>query len=205
MNSLKEKNWKMIEGAIIIIILASMLIVVAYTSNIKSSMDNATIYSCNYHTLNFFRTVIDITKNDNDYATISGKIAKIVEDPLTMTDYNDVYVGKAGDEFHFVSQDSHSIIIGEETYIEMTGEFKVLGEEYTIYDSNQKVIGKVTFNLFGTKGVFSDNDGNIIAEYNSGWLRKDYTVTISNNFKINNDAILLIFASYASDFNFDVK
>ena len=87
----------------------------------------------------------------------------------------------------------------------MTGNFKLLGEEYTIYDIDKNCIGKASFNIFGTNGVLTDKDGNIIAEYNSGWLRKDYDVTIKNEAELDSDAILLVFASYASDFDFDNK
>ena len=140
-----------------------------------------------------------------DLQTIEGKIAKIVTDPLAMKDKEGNTIGKAGDEYHLVSQDSHSISLKEGAYIEMTGNFKILGEEYTIYDSQQNFIGKAKFNLFGTNGILTDKDGNIIAEYNSGWLRKDYDVTIKNEAELDSDAILLVFASYASDFDFDNK
>ena len=202
----KFKNFEKIEITFIGGILIAMLSICILTSAFnKSNLQNATTYSCDYHTLNIFKTVIDINKGDKNYATIEGKIAKIVTDPLTMKDKEGNTIGKAGDEYHLVSQDSHSISLKEGAYIEMTGNFKLLGEEYTIYDSEENLIGKASFNLFGTNGVLTDKDGNIIAEYNSGWLRKDYDVTIKNEAKIDSDAILLVFASYASDFDFDNK
>ena len=199
----KLKNFEItFIGGILIAMLSICILTSAFN---KSNLQNATTYSCDYHTLNIFKTVIDINKGDKNYATIEGKIAKIVTDPLTMKDKEGNTIGKAGDEYHLVSQDSHSISLKEGAYIEMTGNFKLLGEEYTIYSKEKKYIGKASFNIFGTNGVLTDKDGNIIAEYNSGWLRKDYDVTIKNEAELDSDAILLVFASYASDFDFDNK
>lgn len=185
------------------IVILAVLIAVVITSNVKSNLEDATSYDCNYHSINIFRTVIDIKSQDKDYATIEGEHVKVfVLDPLVMKKDDEV-VGKAGDKYDFITQDSHAISLNDNLYLQMSGDIKVFGEQYNIYDSNGKYIGKADFNAFGTNGTFEDKNGNVIAEYNSGLFRKDYTVTIKNDTNINEDAILLMFASYASDFAFD--
>ncbi len=193
-----KKSKNLIFLAIIVI-----AIIVIYTSNVKSALENATTYACDYRCLSLFKTSIEVKMDKQEYATIEGKSVKFVQDPLILKKDSDT-VGKADDEYHFINQDSHSITVGDET-IEVVGEFELLGERYSLYNSKGESIGTVRTNLWGTKGIISDNNGSIVAEYNSGWLRKDYSVTVSNDSKISDDTILLIFASYVSDYSFDNK
>ena len=184
-------------------VLSIMLIIIAITSNMKSNMKNSIVYTCDYHALNLFRTEIDVKDDDGKtYSNIKGNYVKIGSDPLVMTSTSGESIGTAGDEYHLISQDSHSIITDRQS-IEMVGKVKIFGEEYYLYDTEGKEIGTAVFNFWGTNEKITDEKGNIIAEYNSGWLRKDYTITISKDSNINNDAIILIFASYASDFHYD--
>lgn len=197
-----KKGEKIMLGLFFVAIIV-MTGIVIYTSNMKSTLENATTYCCDYRSMNFLKTSIEIKKDDQKYATVKGKNIKFFEDPLEIKK-DSVTVGEADDKFHLISQDSHSITVGDEV-IEVVGKIELFGEEYSLYNSKGESIGTVKVNIWGTNGKFSDNNGNVIAEYNSGWLRKDYSVTISKDSNISDDTILLIFASYTSDYDFDHK
>ena len=200
-----EKIKDLLKDAFVVVFMVVTPIIVIVTSNVKSNLENSTVYECDYHSLDFFNTTIDIKDSDgNKYATIQSKHSKLLMvDPLIMKNNQNEIVGDAGDKYDFIDQDSHPISIGGKIYLQMSGDIKVWGENYNLYDSKGKWIGEADFNFWGTNGVIRDTTGKTIAEYNSGWLRKDYTVTISNDTNIDTGAILLVFASYASDYAFD--
>jgi len=120
-------------------------------------------------------------------------------DPLTMYDVNENKVAYAGDAYHFIEQDSHSIYVNEELKVEMAGLLDFLGESYNIYDANGKKVAHVTFNLFNTNGEMYNRDGDLIADYNSKMFFKDFEVRILENSQLDENTILMIFASYYSD------
>lgn len=200
-----EKIKDFLKDAFVVVFMVVVPIIVIVTSNVKSNLENSTVYDCDYHALDFLRTTIEVKDSEgNDYATIQSEHVKVlVVDPLVMRNTQNEVIGEAGDKYDFIEQDSHAISIKDEFYIQMSGDFKVFGDLYYLYDANGEKIGEADFNNWGTNGVIKDTTGKTIAEYNSGWLRKDYTVTISNDTDIDTDAILLVFASYASDYAYD--
>lgn len=87
-------------------------------------------------------------KNNEDFAFVKGNLFKFVTDPLTLYDENDNEVAYAGDDYHFISQDSHSITVNGILTAEMVGFVDFFGESYLMifssyysdqkYDSNSK-------------------------------------------------------------------
>ena len=60
----KLKNFEItFIGGILIVMLSICILTSAFN---KSNLQNATTYSCDYHTLNIFKTVIDINKGDKN-------------------------------------------------------------------------------------------------------------------------------------------
>ncbi len=170
----------------------------------KKDIGTCTKYKCDVKNFRL-STTINISKEGENFAKIKGNILKFITDPLTMYDSNERKIAYAGDTYHFIAQDSHSIYVNDESLIEMVGRFKLFGEAYDIYDENQNKIAKVTFNFFNTKGKMYDTEGNLIADYNSFLLFKDFNVRISDKCDLNEKAVLMIFCSYYSDQAADAK
>ena len=79
------------------------------------------------------------------------------------------------------------------------GKIKLFADSYDVFDADGNKIAFVSFNMFDTSGVMKNMDGDIIARYDSALSRKDYIVSIYDNCQIDDESILLIFASYVSD------
>ena len=115
---------------------------------------------------------------------------------------DEVIIAQASDNYNLINQDDHAIVVNGEYQFTMSGGFKVWGEKYTLKDFNNNEIAHANFNVFNTEGTLIDNDGNLIAKYESNYFRRDYTVTIFDT-NLNHNALLLVFASYYSDFAAD--
>lgn len=169
----------------------------------KKSIE-ATEYQCDVKNLRL-STTIEIDKENEDFASIKGNIFAIFADPLTMYDLKGNKVGYAGDAYHFITQDSHSIYVNDEISVEMVGRFKIFGESYDIYNKDEEKIANVKFNFFNTNGEMYDVDGNLIADYNSKLFFKDFDVRITDKCSLDEKTVLMIFCSYYSDHSADSK
>ena len=67
------------------------------------------------------------------------------------------------------------------------------------------IVGTVEFNISNTGGSIKDVNGNLIATYSSALFMNDYTVTIYDNDVCSDMSILMIVASYVSDYKADSK
>lgn len=161
-----------------------------------------TKYDCDVKNLRL-STDIEISSEGKDICQVSGNIFRIVEDPLTMKDSDGNKLAYAGDDYHLISQDSHVIIVDSAVTAEMVGRFDLFGNTYDIYNSDGEKIAKASFNWFDTSGKMHDMNGNLIAEYNSFVLFKDFDVRISDESPLDHTTVLMIFCSYYSDKNYD--
>ena len=183
---------------IISIAVAIIIIVVGiFTTFHRKDIGECSTYNCDVRAISL-NTYITISKDDEEIGVISGKTIRLFTDPLTMT-RGDETVAYASDAYHLISQDSHSIFVGEEMKIEMVGQVKVVGESYEIYDSDGQKIAKASFNYFNTKGSLEDLEGNLWVDYYSGMFRKDYEIRITPECPLSEEEVLLLFASYYSD------
>ena len=105
-------------------------------------------------------TLIDIEKEGKEFVKVKGSIFTYVTDQLTMYDMNDKKIAYAGDDYHLISQDSHSIFVEGTFTCEMVGLVDLLGESYDIYDKDQNKIANVTFNYYNTSGKMYDSEKN---------------------------------------------
>ncbi len=193
----KGKVVRIVVGVILVLLLGSFIY-----SFIRNDIGPCTKYKFdvkNFH----LSTTIEIDKDGKDFAKISGNIFKFVTDPLTMYDSNGNKIAYAGDEYHFIAQDSHSIYLNNELTVEMVGCVDFFGETYDIYNGNHEKIARVSFNKLNTKGKMYDTDDNLIADYNSILFLNDFDVRICDGCEIDENVILMIFGSYYSDYKSD--
>lgn len=192
----------------IITVLVIALIFIVYSCTLGTRMqlseNSAKDYKCDVKNFEL-STAIKISKDGNEYAKVKGNIFKYITDPLTMYDMEGNKVAYAGDDYHFISQDSHVIFVDGEFACEMVGLVDWFGEEYDIYDKNQDKIASVTFNYTNTSGQMYDTKGTLIAEYSSKYFFNDFDVRISDKCNLNDKMVLMIFCSYYSDYSYDAS
>lgn len=197
---MERRNVKRIVFGIVAVILLGAIIY----SVMRKDIGPCTEYKCDVKSLNW-STTIKIDKEGEDFATIKGNLFRFVTDPLTMYDANNNKIAYAGDDYHLITQDSHSIFLNNTLAAEMVGRFNLFGETYDIYNSNQEKIARVKFNFFNTKGKMYDTTGKLIADYNSFFFFNDFDVRICEDCEIDENVMLMIFGSYYSDQKEDSK
>lgn len=163
---------------------------------------NYTLYQCNGRVISL-TTKIEVKKEGEDLCTIKGNLFKIVTDPLTMYDESGDDIAYAGDTYHFINQDSHGIYVGKQFTYDMVGKFEFFGQEYEIYDIDEVLVARLKFSPGNFDGKLIDTDGTIIAEYSSFYGFKDFTIKIYDTCEIDETSVLMIFASYYSDYHYD--
>lgn len=164
----------------------------------KSDIGPCTEYQCDVKNLRL-STTIEIDKEDEYFAKVKGNILRFVTDPLTMYDAEEKKIAYAGDAYHFIAQDSHSIYLDDGLSVEMVGLVNFIGDSYDIYNGDSEKIANVTFNFFNTKGEMYDVNGTLIADFHSKILFKDFDVRISEDCTLDEKTVLMIFCSYYSD------
>lgn len=182
---------------LLIILLVVVSLLVACQSN-DSIVGAYTEYQCDVK-LFHFATTIQIDKEHENFAKVSGDVFKFVTDPLTMYDLNGNKVAYAGDSYHFFAQDSHTIYVDGMLSAEMVGLVKIFGEAYDIYNSSGEKVAYVSFNAFNTSGNMYDMNNNLIANFHSNLFFNDFDVKISENCTLDEKTVLMIFCSYHSD------
>lgn len=188
----KEMERIIIGGVVGLIIIALLL------SGQKQDINmNYTQYECDVKNFRL-STTIDIYKENEKFVKVSGDVLRFITDPLTMYDAEGIKTAYADDSYHFISQDSHSIFVNGKMTVEMVGLTSLFGEEYNIYDKSEKV-ANVKFNAFNTNGEMYDVDGNLIADFNSNYIANDFSVRITEECKLDEKTVLMIFCSYYSD------
>lgn len=180
------------------------VLIVGFLFSESAFANHYTVYECDVKNFTL-STTINIYKNNESFAKVKGNIVTILTDPLTMYNLNGDKIAYAGDVYHFVAQDSHSIYVGGKFACEMVGLVDLWGESYKIYDNHQNQIASVKFNYADTSGKMYDNEGELIAKYASNVFFNDFEVRISNKCKLDERTVLMIFCSYYSDKDADSR
>ena len=167
----------------------------------ETNAEQGRVYQCDYKSLSL-NTKITTTLNGEEISIV-GNMFTFFTDPLTAKDSKGNILGYAGDVYGIISQDDHGIYIGEEFDINMCGNVDLFGESYTLVDSAGNIVGAVEFNMYNTGGSITDTEGNLVATYSSSIFMNDYTVTIYDNNICSDLSILMIMASYVSDYKAD--
>ena len=173
--------------------IAVLIVAIILTFPLTDRKESDVTFKSEYHcdVKNFqLSTTIEIDKDNEDFLKVSGNIFAMFTDPLTMYDLEGNKIGYAGDSYHFIQQDSHSIYLDDEIYVEMVGLFKKFGDSYDIYNKDEEKIANVTFNAFNTNGEMYDIDGNLIADFHSSLFMNDFDVRITD--KCNIDILFLL-------------
>lgn len=195
---------------IIAIVIAGSLAVEVTTSIIKTgfNVDNpASTYNCDVKWILRLKTTIEV-EGDAINGEVKGNFAyglfKKVHDPLEFHDASGNLIAKASDVYHFISQDDHCIVDSEDNVMAvMEGQFQLLGEKYKIYDAEKNYIGYLQVGMTSTYGGLYDVNGKLMATYKSHFLFKDFELTIDEEAPLSDEAIIMLFASYYSDFDAD--
>jgi len=167
----------------------------------KSAGTNGRKYECDYHTISL-NTEIS-TQIDGVEVTISGNLFKFVTDPLKMTDPSGNVLASADDSYNIISQDDHSIVVDGEFEVCIAGNVDIIGESYDLYDHNGIKVGYAEFSAFGYSGGIYDVNGKVAADYSRAFAMNDYTVTVYDNNICSDKAMLMLVASYVSDYHYD--
>lgn len=194
----RRKTVRVLMIVILAVIVLSTLAIALLGIGRPKDIDGASKYSCDVKNFRF-ATTIEVKKDGDEFGTISGNIFTFVVDPLTLTNSAGNKVAYAGDEYHFIAQDSHSIYLNDSLEVEMVGNFSLWGDNYEIYNNNQQKIAKVSFNGLNTGGEMYDTNGKRIAIYSSNYFFNDYEVQIAKDCEMDENVVLMIFASYYSD------
>ena len=196
-----------IKRAILVTSIVIVVLIVIYgilSSNYSPDIGNSEKYVCDVKVLSL-TTNIDVMKDGEKIANIKGDLIHFVTDPLTMYDTNGNIIAYAGDAFHLLAQDSHSIYVNVIPTVEMTGKVKLFGDKYELYDIEGNLIAHTNFNTPNTYGKIVGIDGKLWADYSSGFFKKDYTVRITDNSQLDQYTILMLMASFYSDRNADTS
>ena len=193
-----------VRSIIVVVVLFIFVIfgAILFSSGTSEDIGPCTEYQCDVK-LFHFATTIEIDKEEEDFATVSGDIFKFVTDPLTMYDLDGNKVAYAGDSYRFIAQDSHTIYVNGTLSSEMVGLFKLFGEAYDIYDTSGSKIAHVDFNFSNTYGSMRDTAGNIIADFHSFPFFNDFDVRITEDCPLDEKTDLMMFSSYYSDHSAD--
>ena len=190
-----EREFIVLAVVIIIAVVAVVAFILSGNSKAKGSY---TEYQCDVKSISL-STKIDIDKEGESFAKVRGNLFRFVTDPLTMYDLKDNKIAYAGDAYHFIAQDSHSINVGNTVTAEMVGLVDFFGESYDIYNADEEKVAKISFNMFNTKGEKYDMEGNLIADFYSKLFFNDFTVRIYEKCELDENTVLMIFSSYYSD------
>ena len=200
----KERDKLVLIECIVVVIIVICGIASGITRSKDLASDDYRTYECDYKSTSITQTRIETVIDGKDIIIKGSSIAKLkITDPLGMYDADDNEIAYAGDTYGFIAQDTHGIYVNGKFEINMEGNVSLLGNVYTLKDKDGNALATIDCNSFDTKGYVTDNDGNIIASYESLYAVNDYTVKICDNDICSDEAMLLIIASYVSDVKYD--
>ena len=198
-----KRSSKWIILGIIVVVFSIILLCKGCTTDMSAnSTDKQNVYNCNVKILKL-STTINIQKDGEKWGQVKGDLWHFVEDPLTLYDAEENKIGYAGDTYHFFTQDSHGIYFNNEFKYDMVGKFDMFGETYELYDAEENMVAKATFDFANTEGKLVDMADNVLATFESGMLSHDFNIRIEKDSFIEDEVIIMMFASYYSDQEYD--
>ena len=196
---MNKKRLNIIYVVIIAAIIFFGVISMFFRQNLEG---NVTEYECDVKNFKL-STTIEIKRDGIEIGEVKGNIFALVTDPLTMFEPSGDKIAYAGDAYHFIAQDSHGIYVNASFTADMVGQVELIGEEYKIYDADEKLLAKVKFNGFNTFGEMKDKNGTLIATYSSNFFFNDFTIKISDKCMLDHYTVIMIMCSYYSDQAYD--
>ena len=171
----------------------SVLIPLSAPQNAKSQ------YYCDARAISIPLDVDVKTMSDETLYNIKGEWFCTFEDNLTMKDSEGNIVREMKDDYNFITQNDHAIVNNDGTLYVMEGKFKFFGDSYKIYNSDKEQVATLECNWAMTSCELRDMQGNLMAEYSTHIFRKDYIISIYDGCTIDEESVLLLFASAESD------
>ncbi len=192
------------------IVLLGSLAIEGVTIAIKAgfNVDNpVATYNCDVDWFLKTRTIIKVSGTSVN-GVVTGNFAyglfKKVHDPVEFYDLDGHLIAKASDKYHLITQDDHCIIDSEGNVMAvMEGQFQLFGERYKIYNEEGIYIGYLKVGITSTYGGLYDVNDRLMATYKSHFCFKDFELVIDEDAPLSDEAIILLFASYYSDFDAD--
>ena len=165
-----------------------------------STPDNAkSQYFCDVHPM-ALKLDIDIEDMDgNKIYNVDGEYFSKYEDNLVMLDQNKEIVREMADDYNFITQNDHSILDGNGILYAMEGNLSFIGNSYNVYNNEKELVGSIHFDFWLAHATLKNVDGEVIAQYDSNPARADYIISIMDNCEIDDDSVLMMFASGYSD------
>lgn len=137
-----------------------------------------------------------ISVDDTEIGDISGKFIKIF-DTMTFKDSDDNIIAQGKQEVH-IAFDGWTIFNSEGNAVFRMKEKIGLTKRYVIIDLEGNEIAwlKKDFDLFTNSAKVYGMDDNVIAEIEQNLMRKDFTIKIIDNSKIDNTSMTSICTQY---------
>ena len=176
-----------------LLLIANVLVPLNAPQNAKSQ------YFCDVALFSFDLNIDVENMSGEALYNIDGEFFNKYEDNLEMKDTDGNVVMEMCDDFNFITQNDHAIKRDNDVLCAMEGQFKMFGDTYNIFDANKEQIATLKCNMFMTSCKLLDMQGNVMAEYGSRILRSDYVVSIFDGCTIDDETVLLLFASAYSD------
>lgn len=189
--------------SIILIVVLIISMIVSVIIPLKAPQNTKSQYFCDAKVFTFALDIDIENMSDEVLYNVRGEFFYVLEDNLKMNDMNNNVVREMQDDYNFITQNDHAITNSNGALYVMDGNFKWFGDSYKIFNSNKEQVATLECNMFMTHCTLKDMQGNILAEYNSRIFRKDYIVSIYDGCEIDDESILMMFASAYSDVRAD--
>lgn len=184
---------------IVVAVVIVINVILAIVTSIKPDIGECRNINCDVKVFSL-STKIEATDEDgNMLGMVKGKVIRFFTDPLAMYDSSDNKIAYGSDEYHIISQDSHTIYVGNIPVYEMTGKFNMFGDTYDIYDMSGNKIAVAKFNMFNTYGTITSVDDVLWADYYSNLYRFDFKIRVKEECPIDDTALIMIMSSFYSD------
>lgn len=195
------RNWSKVVFPLAILVISFGI---AFSLHYFTIPETETGFVCKEN-ISFSHTDITCSSSFANYLIRSTSVWEMVTDQLDLYDSNDNLIGRASDSYNFLSQDDHQISVNGLPTIYMNGEFTFWGNQnYSILNVNYKEIGTLASNIFNTSATLKDRNGTEVAIFKRGLFSPHYIVEIVNSSNyFTTEQILLLFASYYSDYTAD--
>ena len=186
-------------ASIIVIIISVLAIAIGILVPLRAPDNAVSQYFCDVNAITTRLNINVSDMNSNKLFTIKGEFWNIAEDNLVMFDTEENVTREMRDDYNLIFQNDHYILDGNGFRYRMDGNFKVFADSYTVYDNKDQHVADIVCSWGMTGVTMTDVDGNVIAQCTSNLIRQDYIVSIFENCEIDDECVLIMFASCVSD------
>lgn len=184
---------------IVVPLISFFLIGCVASSTVEDGYGDYTLYECDYKALSLNTQITTVVNGSEVY--IKGNVIHLATDPLEMTDKDGNVLATASDTYNIFGQDDHGIEVDGNIELIMQGNFDAFLNSYKLLNADGEEIGYAKFGSARCRGTIYGIDNEVIANVQkSSPLGHDYNVKIYENNLYSDKAILMLTASYVSDY-----